>query len=116
MKVEFDVELQGLGDVLAKVIVDSPLIPTITPTLVRLTANQLRVEAEALSKQIVLTGKVTSRHGRLEVSDLAVEGALVFNAFVLGLVRKRIAEVEAANGPFRLKGDEDGDRLVVSWA
>jgi hypothetical protein len=116
MKVEVDVELKGLGDVLAKVIVDSPFIPTITPTLVRLTAERLRVEAEALSKKIVLTGKVTGKSGRLEVSDLAVEGAVVFNAVVLGFVRKKIAEIEAAKGPFRLKGDQGGDRLVVSWA
>jgi hypothetical protein len=114
MRISIDLDLPGLGDALAKTLLQG--VP-VAPTSLALTDSSLRIDGVALGvKKVSLTGRVTPIEGGARISDFDVEGASLFKGGVLDALRGRLATLDERSGPFRVKGSADGDELTVRWA
>jgi hypothetical protein len=111
MRVDVALDLPGLEKTLAQ------FLPAGTkPTLVRLTSESLRVEGKGpLGVAVAVTANVHAAPGALTLSQFGFEGPRMLHGVVLDALRRKVAECNVRAAGLRVRGDETGERLVVSW-
>ena len=115
MKIGIDLDLEDLGPALAR------LLPAhLTPTAVRITGTQLRIDAKVsklgVSVPVHLKAKLERSPGLLRVEAFELEGAMGLAKMVLPALHKAIAKVNEKAPPFRVQGEKGGEALEVTWA
>ncbi len=115
MKIGIDLDLDDLGPALAR------LLPAhLTPTAVRITATQLRIDAKVsklgVGVPVHLHAKLHRSSGALRIEGFELEGALGLAKMVLPALKKAIAKVNEKAPPFHVKGEKDGEALEVTWS
>lgn len=115
MKIGIDLDLEDLGPALAK------LLPAhLTPTAVRVTATQLRIDAKVsklgVGVPVHLKAKLHHSPGALRIEDFELEGAMGLAKMVLPSLHKAIAKVNEKAPPFHVKGEKGGESLDVTWS
>jgi hypothetical protein len=115
MKISIDLDLEDLGPALSK------LLPaSLTPTALRVTATQLRIDAKVsklgVGVPVHLKAKLHHGPGSLRVEGFELEGAMGLAKMVLPSLQKGIAKVNEKLPPFHLKGEKGGEALDITWS
>ena len=111
MDIALDLDLPGLEQALARLLGDKA-----EPRKLCLNGDGLRLELEApFVGRVTLTSRVQTAPGALILSRFAVEDAGLAKAALLGMLQRRIGDLDAKKGPFRIWGEPDGDRLHLVW-
>jgi len=115
MKIGIDLDLEDLGPALAK------LLPAhLTPTAVRVTGTQLRIDAKVsklgVSVPVHLKAKLHRSPGAMRIEGFELEGAMGLAKMVLPSLQKAIAKVNEKAPPFHVRGAKDGESIEVTWS
>jgi hypothetical protein len=112
MKVHIEGEFEGLGEALAEI-----LPAGVEPTSVRVTQETLRVEGRGpFGIAVALTGRVVHEHGGVRVREIDLEGPAFVRAAALSGLCARIASLDVRSPPLRVRGEDEGRTLHVSWS
>ena len=115
MKISIDLDLEALGPALSK------LLPAhLTPTAVRVTATQLRIDAKVstlgVGVPVHLKARLHHGPGSMRVEGFELEGAMGLARRVLPSLHKAIAKVNEKAPPFHVRGEKTGEALDITWS